>query len=106
MTGLALFSFFALWVGYAWFARIRGKRDQSLIATTNKYRQEWKLQTTARDPRMLDGLITQNLSHTPASFSSTSIIIIRGLFALLGTTTTQAEVVGEIPLPQPMPLRE
>jgi len=65
---LALFSFFALWVGYAWFARIRGKRDQSLIATTNKYRQKWMLQTTSRDPRMLDGLITQNLSQTPAFF--------------------------------------
>jgi uncharacterized membrane protein len=101
---LALFSFFALWVGYAWFARIRGKRDQSLIATTNKYRQKWMLQTTARDPRMLDGLITQNLSQTPAFFSSTSIIIIGGLFALLGTTNKAAELVGEIPFAQPTPL--
>ena len=101
---LALFSFFALWVGYAWFARIRGKRDQSLIATTNKYRQKWMLQTTSRDPRMLDGLITQNLSQTPAFFSSTSIIIIGGLFALLGTTNKAAELVGEIPFAEPTPL--
>jgi uncharacterized membrane protein len=101
---LALFSFFGLWMGYAWFARIRGKRDKSLIATTNMYRQQWMLQTTARDPRMLDGLITQNLSQTPAFFSSTSIIIIGGLFALLGTTDKAAELVGEIPFAQPTPL--
>jgi len=101
---LALFSFFTLWVGYAWFARIRGKRDQSLIATTNKYRQKWMLQTTSRDPRMLDGLITQNLSQTPAFFSSTSIIIIGGLFALLGTTNKAAELVGKIPFAEPTPL--
>jgi uncharacterized membrane protein len=101
---LAMLSFFCLWVGYAWFARVRGKRDQSLIATTNMYRQKWMLQTTARDPRMLDGLITQNLSQTPAFFSSTSIIIIGGLFALLGTTDKAAELVREIPFAQPTPI--
>ena len=101
---LAMLTFFALWVGYAWFARIRGKLDQSLIATTNMYRQKWMLQTTARDPRMLDGLITQNLSQTPAFFSSTTIIIIGGLFALLGTTDKAAELVREIPCAQPTPM--
>jgi len=101
---LALLSFFSLWIGYAWVAKVRGLRDQSLIATTNMYRQKWMLQTTARDPRMLDGLITQNLSQTPAFFSSTSIIIIGGLFALLGTTDKAAELVREIPFAQPTPI--
>jgi uncharacterized membrane protein len=101
---LALFSFFSLWIGYAWVAKVRGLRDQSLIATTNMYRQKWMLQTTARDPRMLDGLITQNLSQTPAFFSSTSIIIMGGLFALLGTTDKAAELVREIPFAQPTPI--
>jgi uncharacterized membrane protein len=101
---LALFSFFSLWIGYAWVAKVRGLRDQSLIATTNMYRQKWMLQATARDPRMLDGLITQNLSQTPAFFSSTSIIIIGGLFALLGTTDKAAELVREIPFAQPTPI--
>jgi uncharacterized membrane protein len=64
----------------------------------------WMMQATARDPRMLDGLITQNLSQTPAFFSSTSIIIIGGLFALMGTTDKAAELVGEIPFAQPTPL--
>jgi hypothetical protein len=85
---LALAAFFALWIGYAWFARFWGIRQRSLIATTNRYRGFWMLQATARDPRMLDGVIVQNLSHTPSFFSSTSIIIIGGLFALLGTTDT------------------
>jgi len=101
---LAVLTFFSLWVGYAWVAKVRGLRDQSLIATTNRYRQMWMMQATARDPRMLDGLITQNLSQTPAFFSSTSIIIIGGLFALMGTTDKAAELVGEIPFAQPAPL--
>jgi len=65
---LAMALFFGLWLGYAWFAKVNGRRNMTLIATTNHYRQLWMLQATARDPRMLDGLITQNLSHTPSFF--------------------------------------
>ena len=101
---LAMALFFGLWIGYAWFARVNGKRNMTLIATTNHFRQLWMLQATARNPRMLDGLITQNLSQTPAFFSSTSIIIIGGLFALLGTTDKAAELVREIPFSVQTPL--
>ena len=101
---LALLCFFSLWVGYAWFARTGSQRQQTLLARTNRLRHQWMLQATARDPRMLDGLITQNLSTTPSFFSSTSIIIIGGLFALLGTTDKAAELVREIPFAQQTPL--
>ena len=101
---LALLGFFSLWVGYAWFARIGSQHQQTLLASTNRLRRQWMLQATARDPRMLDGLITQNLSTTPSFFSSTSIIIIGGLFALLGTTDKAAELVREIPFAQPTPI--
>ncbi len=97
---LALAAFFALWVGYAWFASVWGQRRPSLLATTNRYRAYWLLQATARDPRMLDGLITQSLSQTPAFFSSTSILVIGGLFAVLGTTEKATELMGEIPFAQ------
>lgn len=97
---LALLAFFGLWTGYASFARVRGTRHRSLIATTNHFRSLWMVQATARDPRMLDGIITQNLSQTPAFFSSTTIIIIGGLCALLGTTDKAAELVRDIPFAQ------
>jgi len=101
---LALSAFFGLWLGYAWFSKSRGQREQTLLATTNRLRLQWMIQATARDPRMLDGLITQNLSSTPSFFSSTTIIIIGGLFALLGTTDKAAELVREIPFAQPTPM--
>jgi uncharacterized membrane protein len=97
---LALVCFFALWVGYAWFAKYWGARRPSLIGTTNRYRTHWMMQATARDPRMIDGLITQTLSHTPSFFSSTSILVIGGLFALLGTTDKATELMSEIPFAQ------
>ena len=97
---LALASFFALWVGYALFAKGLGQRQRSLLATTNLYRDRWIRQATERDPRMLDGLITQNLSHTPSFFSSTTILIIGGLLAMLGTTDKAAELVQDMPFAQ------
>lgn len=97
---LALVCFFSLWVGYAWFARVWGQRQSSLLVTTNRYRAYWMMQATRRDPRMLDGLITQTLSNTPAFFSSTSILVIGGLFAILGTTDKAAELMSEIPFAQ------
>jgi uncharacterized membrane protein len=101
---LGLLGFFGLWVGYAWFAKVWGRRRPSLLATTNRYRAYWMLQATARDPRMLDGLITQSLSQTPAFFSSTSILVIGGLFAVLGTTEKATELMSEIPFAQATPL--
>jgi uncharacterized membrane protein len=101
---LAMLCFFGLWAGYAWFSKARGQHEQTLLATTNQLRHQWMVRATARDPRMLDGLITQNLSHTPSFFSSTTIIIIGGLFALLGTTDRAAELVREIPFAQQTPM--
>lgn len=93
----AMAAFFGAWVGYAWFAHHWGHRRPSVLASTNRYRRYWMLQATHRDPRMLDAIILQNLSHTPSFFSSTTIIIIGGLFALLGTTDRATELVRELP---------
>jgi uncharacterized membrane protein len=94
---LALAWFFAAWAGYAGFARHWGVRRASLLATTNRYRRYWMLQATWRDPRVLDGIITQSLSSSPSFFASATIIIIGGLLALLGTTDKAVEFVREIP---------
>lgn len=97
---LALVCFFALWVGYAWFAKAWSRKRPSLLATTNRYRRYWMDQAINRDPRMLDGLITQTLSNTPAFFSSTSIFVIGALFAVLGTTDKVTELLSDIPFAQ------
>lgn len=101
---LALMLFAGAWVGYAWFARVWSTKRPSLVAATNRYRRYWMLQATTRDPRVLDGVITQSLSASPSFFASTSILIIGGLFALLGTTDKAAEIVREIPFAQPTPM--
>ena len=94
---LALLWFIAMWVGYAVFAKRRAERSGSLLATTNKYRRLWMLQTTARENRVVDGVVVQNLSTSPSFFASTTILIIGGLLALLGTSEKATEFVREIP---------
>jgi uncharacterized membrane protein len=94
---LALAWFVAVWVGYAVFARRRAARSGSLLATTNHYRRLWMLQTTARENRVIDGVVVQNLSTSPSFFASTTILIIGGLLALLGTSDKATEFVREIP---------
>jgi uncharacterized membrane protein len=98
---LALIGFFAAWVGYALFAKRRATAQPSLLAATNWVRRQWMLAATLRDNRVVDGVVVQNLSTSPSFFASTTIIIIGGLLALLGTTDKASELVREIPFAVP-----
>jgi uncharacterized membrane protein len=101
---LALSFFVVAWLVYAVFAKHSSEGHTSVLALTNHYRRLWMMQATARDPRMLDGIITQNLSNTPTFFCSTTLLILGGLFALLGTTDKAAELVREIPFAEQTPM--
>ncbi len=94
---LAVLGFLAAWIGYNWFAKFWGTRRPSLLAATNRFRRKWMLQATSRDPRVLDGFITQSLSSSSSFFASTTIFIIGGLVALLGTIDKAVEFVREMP---------
>jgi len=101
---LVLLFFLAAWIGYAQFATRWSLKRPSILAATNRFRLRWIQVSLTRDPRVLDGIITQTLSNTPAFFSSTSILIMGGLLALMGTTDKAAEFVREIPFSQVTPI--
>lgn len=92
----ALGSFFAGWMGYAWFARRLSHRRPSILASTNRIRRQWMLQITYREVRVVDGVVIQNLSTSPSFFASTTILIIGGLLAVLGSNNV-GDLVREIP---------
>ena len=93
---VALGAFFGGWVGYALFARNLAHRQPSILASTNRIRRQWMLQTTFREVRVVDGVVIQNLSTSPSFFASTTILIIGGLLAVLGSSNA-GELVREIP---------
>ncbi len=94
---VAVVVFFGGWIGYARFARVRAMSQPSILASTNRIRRLWMLQTTYREVRVIDGVVIQNLSTSPSFFASTTILIIGGLLAVLGTTEKANELVREIP---------
>ena len=55
------------------------------------------LQTTYREVRVVDGVVIQNLSSSPSFFASTTILIIGGLLAMLGTSENASTLVRDIP---------
>jgi uncharacterized membrane protein len=94
---VALVLFFGGWSGYAWFARDRSQTRPSILASTNRIRRQWMLQTTYREVRVIDGVVIQALSTSPSFFASTTILIIGGLLAVLSTSDKASELVREIP---------
>jgi len=93
----ALAGYFVAWVGYAHFAKRRAQSKPSILAATNRIRRQWMLQTTRRDVRVVDGVVVQSLSASPSFFASTTILIIGGLLAVLGTSDKATELVRELP---------
>jgi uncharacterized membrane protein len=67
-----------------------------LLASTNRIRREWMLQVTHREVRVVDGVVLQNMSSSPSFFASTTILIIGGLLAVMGSSSA-SQVVNEIP---------
>ena len=94
---LAMALLFVSWAGYAHFARRRAESRPSILAATNRVRRMWMLQTTYREVRVVDGVVIQNLSSSPSFFASTTILIIGGLLAMLGTSENASTLVRDIP---------
>lgn len=94
---LALAWFFLAWVAYSRFSKRRAASRPTILGSTNRLRALWMLQATKRDVRVIDGVVVQNLSTAPSFFASTTILIVGGLLAMLGTTDKATELVQEIP---------
>lgn len=93
----ALALFVTGWVGYAAFASWRAKVERTLLASTNHYRQLWMHQVTFRDQRIVDAAVVQNLSSSPSFWASTTILVLGGLLAVLGTTEKASDLVKDLP---------
>lgn len=94
---LALFGYFAMWIGYDRFAERWALSHPSLLLRVNHYRREWMLRVMQRDVRIQDVALMANLSSSPTFFASTTIIIIGGLLAMLGRTSLAVDVASKLP---------
>jgi uncharacterized membrane protein len=94
---LALAWFIVCWVGYAWFSE-RGRRAaDGLVQVTHGYRERWAHALLARDNRVGDAALISNLMSSVSFYANTTVYIIAGLVALLGTLDKVMSVAADMP---------
>ena len=95
LIGLVVFA--VCWWGYPWYAERRERHRPGLVQLTNRYRYEWMRQMLARDLRMVDTALINTLTQSSVFFSSTTVLILGGLLALVGTSETMQTALGKLP---------
>jgi uncharacterized membrane protein len=98
VDALALAWFVACWVGYTYFAAFKARKAPSLLVAMYRYRRQWFARMLERENRIVDASALNNLLNAGIFFASTTILILGGLVALLGSTERIISVVAEIPL--------
>lgn len=93
---IALCWLVACWAGYGWFADYRAAA-RGLIGVSHGYREDWARALLARDNRVADAALIGNLMTSVSFYANTTIYIIAGLFALLGTLDKVMLVAAEMP---------
>ena len=94
---IAMLWFFVGWVGYSIFAARRANTRHSLVSAMRRYRRQWFSYMLTRENRIGDIAALNNLFTNATFFASTSILILGGLVALLGTTQQVMNVVSDLP---------
>jgi uncharacterized membrane protein len=97
----ALGYFLASWIGFGQFSQWRARAHPSLIGALRVFRQRWMERACQRENQQSDVAMLGNLVHGARFFASTTVLILGGLFALLGTTQKVIEVVAELPFTGP-----
>jgi uncharacterized membrane protein len=93
----ALCWFFALWAGYQHYSRVQGRNKPSLMSVMARFREEWWANMVRRELKVIDTGILSNLSNSATFFASTTLFILGGLLAMLGTTDKIIALVEGLP---------
>lgn len=89
--------FLACWLGFVILANFVEPRRASLISAMRTFRQQWIARMTERDNHVADAALLSNLLRGALFFAQTTVFILGGLVALLGTAPKVAEVISQLP---------
>lgn len=93
--------FATCWIGYGILAQnVTGKRT-SLLSIMRRFRRRWIERMTERTNHIGDAALLSNLLRGALFFASTTVFILGGLVALLGTAPKVAEVIAQLPYAAP-----
>lgn len=94
----ALAWFLACWVGYGWIVE-HGEmgRSRGLLGASHHFRLEWGRQLLRREVRVADSALIGNLMQSVSFYANTTIYVIAGLLALLGTMDKLIDAAADLP---------
>lgn len=94
---LALVWMIACWGGYSWYSESSPAAGRGLVGVSRDYRHRWAKGLLERDLRVADAALIGNLMSTVSFYAQTTIYIIAGLFALLGTLDKVMNIAADLP---------
>lgn len=94
---IGLVWFALLWVGYTWYTDRGRPVEHSLRAAMHKNRYRWMEQVLKRENRITDTSILAQLGQGASFFASTTLLILVGLFTILGATDEAVVALRQIP---------
>lgn len=95
---LALLWFLGCWVTYAWLER----HKPGLSKDVEHWREKWAYSLLQRENRMVDIQAINALIGNVTFFASTTILILAGLFAMIGAVEQAVKIFANLPFLQPM----
>lgn len=95
---IALLVFFACWTGYGLVVDGRkGLGRKGLVNRTHFYRKLWASEMVKRSNRVADTALIGNLVNSVSFYANTTIYIMAGLFAVLGTMDQLVDITADLP---------
>jgi uncharacterized membrane protein len=84
------------WIGYTLLADHRFS-GHGLMGVTARHRRRWMEQMLLRDNRVYDSTLASHIARSPNFFAQTSLIILGGLLAVVGSGDQVLGLVAEVP---------
>ncbi len=97
LDAVALLWFLSAWVGYGWFSERSRWAGGGLQGVSRRYRMDWARQLLGREMRMADAALVGNLMQSVSFYANTTIYVIAGLLALLGTLDQVMGLAADLP---------
>ena len=94
---VALAWFAACWLGFARYADRQYHGRVNLIRIMDDLRMRWMRQMIERENRITDATLIGNILRSIYFFSSTTILILIGLFTAMGAENTGIKVLDSLP---------
>ncbi|MFL6622475.1 MAG: DUF599 domain-containing protein [Sulfurifustis sp.] len=89
--------FIAIWVGYTFYTDHGVPRQHSLRASMHRNRYRWMTQLLQRENRIVDAQVLGQLGQGTTFFASTTLLILVGLFTVIGSIDEAVGALRRIP---------